>query len=233
MKNTRILLFLSPLVLFIPPLLPPWNRSVAWGIISFAFARVLRRFPWNLVMGLLAYSYAIGLGRDGFRWGMGAFAVPYVTPLILAFMPPNPGSVVAKYRQNTAPRRAVEKSATGSFEERFPLLERSLSKAPDMTRQEQRTRFGPVTSNFEFILTANGSAVDGLAAESITRKLTVWIDGQDDTGQVQVYGAGVVRPEDIEQATAWLRLHAASGTKLDIATRDLDGRLRFFEYHLA
>src|SRR5215472_17323103 len=99
MRGTRVLLFLSPLILFLPPLIPAWNGSVAWGIIGLFFGRVLRLFPWNLAMGALSYLYAKQLGRDEWKWGVGGAVVPFLTPLILAVMPAKPGSTADEFRR--------------------------------------------------------------------------------------------------------------------------------------
>lgn len=71
MRNTRILLFLSPVILFIRSILPPWNRSLAWGLIGFFFSRLLRTFIWNVLMAVPTHRFEIfhlvGGGSGGYE----------------------------------------------------------------------------------------------------------------------------------------------------------------------
>src|SRR5919197_5082299 len=95
MKGTRIVLLLSPLLLFCPPLLP-LDRSLGWTMLGVFYGGLLARFPWNILMAALCYYYAQQLGREAFLWAGGSFLVPFLTPLILAFMSARPGSVQAQ-----------------------------------------------------------------------------------------------------------------------------------------
>ncbi len=230
MRGARVLLYLSPLILFLPPLLPAWNESVAWGLIGFFFGRVLRAFPWNLAMAGLSYVYARQVGREEWRWSVGSFALPFLTPLILAIMPPRPGSVAATFSKSSLVP-APAKGVTGSFEERFPLLERCLSTQPEAIRSEQTARYTALPANFEFALTVAPGALERVLAEAQLRKLAVWVSaGPNGT---QLYGAGLVASDSMEETTGWLRGARASGTRVDVASRDAGGRLQLIEYHPA
>ena len=46
----------------------------------------------------------------------------------------------------------------------------------------------------------------------------------------QLYGAGMLRQSDAEQAGTWLAAAGAPGGKLTIAYRDADGILQFTEH---
>src|SRR5581483_1632321 len=87
MRITRIFLFASPLLLFIPPLIPI-SDNPGWIIFGSFYSLIVRRFPWNLVMGGLCYSYAQSLGRDAAVWAGFSFFFPFATPLVLAFRSP-------------------------------------------------------------------------------------------------------------------------------------------------
>ena len=229
MKAARVLLLLSPIIIFLPPLLPSWNKSVAWGLLGFLFRRILRSFPWNCLMGGLCYSYAKQLGRDEWRWGMGGLIVPFLTPCILAFMPPKPYSTAADFRvKRDAP---PPKSVAGSFEDRFPLLERCLSTQPEEIRSEQKARFTAIPVNFEFLMTVAPEALEKVVAEMQLRKLTPWVELGEKSAQL--FGAGLVPADRREEATAWLLQVRVPGTKVDVSARDPDGRLRHFEYRSA
>jgi hypothetical protein len=150
--------------------------------------------------------------------------------LILAFMPPKPGSTGAEFRRAKLVQ-TPRKGTAGSFEERFPLLERCLAGQPELARNEQRARFGPLPSNFEFLLTVAPDAVDRILADAELRKFLVWVNpGPNGT---QLFGAGLVVSDRTEETTAWLRQGRAAGTKIDVAARDVEGRLRLFEYYCA
>jgi hypothetical protein len=224
MKNQRILLFLSPLLFFIPPLLPGVQDNAGIATLMFFYARILRRFPWNLLMAAICYSYAGKIGRDTFRWSLGAFVAPYLTPLILAFVPPHYSSRAAMVNAQNAPPRPVD--IKGAFEERFPLLSRRLAEQPEAVRQEQKTRFAAAPSNFEFLITVRDGAMDVMLTDALIRKLTVWASPEN-----QLFGAGVVLPAAFDETIAWLRRNCSEQTKMEVSARSADGRIKFFEYY--
>ena len=55
MKATRILLFLSPLLLFVPPLVPVSGNS-GLAMVNMFYKGILGRFPGNALMAFLCYS---------------------------------------------------------------------------------------------------------------------------------------------------------------------------------
>lgn len=177
------------------------SRGVSSGSSS---GGVPRLFPWNFVMAGLSYVYARQVGRD--EWARPSLSRSKLAPVPV-------------------------KGVMGSFEERFPLLQRCLSAQPEAVRSEQKARFTSVPANFEFALTVAPEALDRTLAETELRKLAVWVKaGQNGA---HVYGAGLVASDRVEETTAWLRQARAAGTKVDVSARDADGRLRLFEYHSA
>src|SRR5215813_2140983 len=116
MKITRIFLFASPLLLLVPPLLP-MSDNPGWLVFSSFYSLLLGRFPWNLLMGFLCYTYAQQLGREAFLWAGFSFFFPFATPLVLAFMPPKYNSTAdVIQRMKQGPPKGV--AATGPFHER-------------------------------------------------------------------------------------------------------------------
>src|ERR1041385_9398690 len=91
MNATRILLFLSPLLWFVPPLIPIDESNTGLFLLNSLYRGVLGTFPGNALMAFLCYSYARQLGREGWPWVVGSLRFPFVAPFILAFVP-------AKYR---------------------------------------------------------------------------------------------------------------------------------------
>ena len=228
MKYTRILLFLSPLLLLCPPLVPTHTDNLAWSMIGSFYGLVLRRFPWNFVMAGLCYNYAQQLGREAAWWALFSFALPFVSPLVLAFVPPRFQSTAYEVERALGKGREAI-GAVGGFDERFPLLERCLAGKSNITRIEQGTRFNPVVSNFEFTALVERGAIERILAEAQTRKFTVWADaGEEGT---RLYGAGMVEKPALEETTAWLKRTGLPGEKMDVSWRQPDGGLKFFEYY--
>src|SRR5271165_2453156 len=110
MKATRILLFLSPLLLFVPPLIPV-NESTGMMLLNSFYRGMLGRFPGNALMAFLCYTYARQLGREAWPWVTGSLVAPFLAPLILAFLPPKYGSAADQQRRGYA-RPAPAKAAT-------------------------------------------------------------------------------------------------------------------------
>jgi hypothetical protein len=69
MKATRILLFLSPLLWFVPPLIPMSQAPLGLAIFDSFFNGLLGGFPGNALMAFLCYTYATQLGRESWYWG--------------------------------------------------------------------------------------------------------------------------------------------------------------------
>lgn len=91
MKSTRILLFMSPLLWFVPPLIHV-NDILGLAMLNYFYKGVLGAFPANVLMAYLCYTYADQLGREGWLWAAGSLRYPFIAPLILAFVPPKDGS---------------------------------------------------------------------------------------------------------------------------------------------
>jgi len=228
MKATRIFLFLSPLMLLCPPLVPIDSGNVAWTMLGGFYGLVLRRFPWNFLMGGLCYMYAQQLGREAARWALVSFVIPFGTPLVLAFMPPKFRSTAYNVQEALAVPAAA-KGVVGTFQDRFPLLNRCLAGKPEATHIEQGQRFQAVAANFEFAAIVDPGSLDRILPEAAARQFTVWTEaGADGT---HLYGASLVQVKDVESVTAWLKTAGRPGEKLDVAWRHPDGSLKFFEYY--
>ncbi len=228
MKSVRVIMFLSPFVLFLPTLIS--FDSLAMGVLGQFYGLALRFFPWNFVLAFLAYSYARNQGREGYWWALAVTVFPFIAAFILAFLPAKPGSTAAEMRDAEKQSRVESpEAAAGTFEERFPLLDRSLAGGPEALRAQQRTRFEPVKANFEFLLSPNPDAISRLLTEAEVRKFTVW--ASHDPAGAHLYGAGLVRPDRFSETSAWLAAAGAPGSKLTVATRDRDGRLNFSEQY--
>ncbi len=213
----RILLLLSPVLLLIPAaLMEAGNRKagiLTWIVVSFCVRALVR---WHARQN----------NRDGMIWGYGALFLPFIVPVVLALLPQDPSSPGASLRADHSGDRG--KAARGAFEERFPLLAHCLEGQPEATRVGMAAHFQKVKTNFEFLLPAKADAVAGVLAGARSRGLIAWT-GSD--GNVpQIYGAGMLRQSDVEQAGSWLATAGAPGGKLTIAYRDADGILRFTEH---
>jgi hypothetical protein len=226
MKSVRVIMFLSPFLLLLPPLVP--SDSLAWGMLGMFYGGLLRFFPWNILLAVIAYTYARNQGREGYWWAVAVTVFPYAASFILACLPPKPGSTAAEMRAAAENSRGTPaEAASGAFEERFPLLGRTLAACPEEIRAEQRKRFEPVRANFEFLLVPRPDAVSRLLTEAEIRKFVVW--ASKSLSGSQLYGAGLVRPDRFQETTAWLAAAGAPGSKFTAATRDRDGRLSFSE----
>jgi len=229
MKITRIFLFASPLILLIPPLIPE-SENAGWIIFSSFYSLIVRRFPWNLVMAGLCYSYAQQLGREAFIWAGFSFFFPFLTPLVLAFMSPKYNSTAdVVQRMQKGPGKA--KAASGPFKERFPLLTQYLDGRPEAVRAETQNRFDVVKSNYEFLLQVDPNARMRMIAEASNRHITTWIDTTEDGDKL--FGAGFVELKDLEETAKWLKSGAVSGGELTIMWRLPDGVVKSLEYYAA
>jgi hypothetical protein len=227
MKITRIFLFASPLILLIPPLVPV-SENPGWILFSSFYGLILRRFPWNLAMAGLCYSYAQQLGREAFVWAGFSFFFPFLTPLVLAFTPPRYNST-ADVIQRLQARPGKAKAAGGPFHERFPLLTQYLEGRPEGVRTEPRERFDSVKSNYEFLLQVDPNARMRMIAAASNRHLTTWVDNTE-AGD-KLFGAGFVELSDLEELARWLKEGAISGGKLSIMWRQADGVTKSLEYY--
>ena len=229
MKITRIFLFASPLLLLIPPLIPVTDNP-GWILFGSFYGLIVRRFPWNLVMAGLCYSYAQGIGRDAFVWAGFSFFFPFLTPLVLAFRSPKYNSTAdVLQRMRMGPAKA--KPATGAFVDRFPLLCRYLEGKPESVWAGHKQRLDPVLNNYEFLLAIDPSARMRMIAEASNRHFTTWID--DGQPEPSFYGTGFVEMKDLDDISKWLKGGAASGGKLSIIWRQPDGLLKTFDYYAA
>ena len=227
MKTTRIFLFASPLLLLIPPIIPMTDNP-GWMVFASFYSLIVRRFPWNLIMAGLCYTYAQQIGRDAFIWAGFSFFFPFATPLVLAFRAPKYGSTADAVQRATAgPTKA--KAAQGPFSERFPLLVRYLQGKPEALFAEQKLRFDPVAVNYEFLLAVDPAAQIQMIAEASNRHLTTWIDTAE--SGTQLFGAGFVESKDLEEVAKWLKASAVSGGKLLIMWRQPDGVMKSLEYY--
>ena len=228
MKTTRIFLFASPLLLLIPPLFNSDNPG--WIVFGSFYSLIVRRFPWNLVMAGICYSYAQQLGREAFLWAGASFFFPFATPLVLAFMSPKYNSTAdVVQRMQAGPAKA--RAAAGAFSDRFPLLARYLRGRPEKIFAEQQPRFDTVPVNYEFLLEVNPDALIRMIAEASNRRFTTWTDPAP--SGTQLFGAGIVETKDVEEVTQWLKAGAVSGSKLQIMWRQPDGVLKSHEYYAA
>jgi hypothetical protein len=229
MKITRIFLFASPLLLLVPPLFP-MNDNPGWMIFSSFYSLIVGRFPWNLVMAFLCYSYAQQIGRDPFVWGGFSFFFPFATPLVLAFQSPKYNSTAdVIQRMQQGPAKA--KAATGSFSDRFPLLAEYLQGRPEANWAEQKARFEAVRTNYEFLLAIDPNAGIRMTAEAFNRRMTTWTDSTE--AETKLFGAGFVEMKDLEQTAQWLKAGAVSGSKLSVRWRQPDGVVKSLEYYAA
>src|ERR1017187_3224088 len=101
MKATRLLLFLSPLLLFVPPLVPV-DQSAGLLLLDSFYKGLLGRFPGNALMALLCYTYARQRGREAWPWVTGSLVFPFIAPFVLAFMSPKYGSAADEQRRRSA-----------------------------------------------------------------------------------------------------------------------------------
>jgi hypothetical protein len=227
MKYTRIFLFASPLLLFIPPLIPV-SENAGWLVFSSYYGLILRRFPWNLVMAGLCYSYARQIGGDGAIWAGFSFFFPFLTPLVLAFRTPKFNST-ADVIQRLKAGPAKAKAASGSFAERFPLLARQLEGEPESAWAEHKQRLENVQANYEFLLALDLNNRMRMMAEASNRNFTTWMESGET--HARFYGAGLVEAKDLDDTAKWLKRGAVTGGKLSIMWRQPDGVVKSLDYY--
>ena len=226
MKATRILLFLSPLLYFMPPLVPV-NDALGMQLLNYFYKGLLGCFPGNALMAFLCYTYAGQLGREAWPWVTGSLRFPFIAPFILAFMSPKYGSAADSQRRSSA-RTAPAKAASGPFEARFPLLSAHLAALPPAAGLEPRTCMDPVKANFEFSAFVDAAGLDGLLAGASARQFHVWTTAED--AGLRVFGAGMVDTPALDGVTAWLR-QSAPRKKVATAVHKPETPTKFFEYY--
>lgn len=226
MKATRILLFLSPLLYFMPPLIPV-NDAVGMQLLNYFYKGLLGCFPGNALMAFLCYTYAGQLGREAWPWVTGSLRFPFIAPFILAFVPPKYGSAADEQRRGRV-REGPAKPASGPFEARFPLLSAYLASLPPAAGLEPRARLDPVKANFEFSAMVEPSGLGGLLAGASARQLHVWTNPED--AGLRVFGAGMVATPALDEVTRWLR-QTAPRKKVATAVHKSEGPTKFFEYY--
>ena len=190
---------------------------------------MLGRFPGYALMAFLCYTNAHQLGREASLWVCGSLVFPFLTPFVLAFMPPKYGSLADVQRRGGRGPAPV-KAATGPFEKRFPLLAAYLATLPKVTGVELRirARLDPVQANLEFWAFVDPGRLDGLLAGAAARQFTVWTNPED--GGVRVFGAALVPTPAIDSVTTWLR-QAAPQRKVAAAVHPPEGPTKFIEYY--
>ena len=226
MKATRILLFLSPLLWFMPPLIPIGDNT-GLGLLNYFYKGMLGAFPGNALMAFLCYTYASQLGREAWPWVVGSLRFPFIAPFILGFMEPKYGSAADEQRRSNR-RPAPAKAVKGAFEARFPLLAAYLANLDPAVGVKPRERMEPVKANFEFSAFVEASQFDAFVAGSAEKGWTIWARPEDPG--TRIFGAGLVETKALEGATAWLR-QAAPSRKLATAFHPPEGNTKYFEYY--
>jgi hypothetical protein len=226
MKAARILLFMSPLLYLMPPLISV-NDSTGLALLNYFYRGMIGAFPANAIMAFLCYTYADHLGREWWWWVLGCLRFPFVAPFILAFMPPKHGSAAAS-EQKVGARLSPAKAAAGPFESRFPLLSAYLGSKPPEVGQEARARMELVGANFEFSAFVDQDALNALTAGATQMNLTLWTHPED--SGVRVFGAGIVATPNVQALTEWLR-KVAPKRKVATAIHPNDGPTTYFEYY--
>jgi hypothetical protein len=227
MKATRILLFLSPLLWLVPPLIPMQDAPLGLAIVNFLYRGVVGRFPGNALMAFLCYTYAHQLGRESWYWVLFSLRWPYLAPFILAFVPPKYGSAADSQRR-IGGRPIRTKAVGGEFDARFPLLAAYLANQSEALRTDARAQMDTVAANFEFSVFAGPNHVDAFRAGAAARAFTMWTNAE--AGGTRLFGAGLVDPKKIPDVTAWL-LAAAPERKISTAVHPADAPTKYFEYY--
>ena len=225
-KGTRILLFLSPLLWFMPPLVPVEDNTGLF-LLNYMYKGIIGTFPGNALMAFLCYSYARQLGREGWPWVVGSLRYPFIAPFILAFMPANYGSAADNQRRSRA-KPAAAKAAAGPFETRFPLLSAYVGSKEPAISADARAKMEPVLANFEFSAFVDQEGLNALTAGAVPMKMTLWTHPEEPG--VRVFGAGIVQAQAQEGVTSWLR-RVAPQRKVATAIHANEGATKYFEYY--
>ena len=226
MKATRICLFLSPLLIFAPPLIPV-KENTGLFLLDYFYKGALGAFPGNVLMAFLCYTYAGHLGREGWLWVLGSLRYPFLAPFILAFMPAKYGSP-ADTETRLGGKPAAAKAAAGTFETRFPLLSAYLSSKKPAIVAHAKARMELVLANFEFSASVDRAGIDTLLAGAGQKNFTLWMQPEDPG--MRVFGAGMVDPPDVDGVTRWLR-QVAPLRKLATAVHPSEGPTKYFDFY--
>jgi hypothetical protein len=226
MKATRIFLFMSPLLVFVPAVIPV-HDSVGIALVNYFYRGVLGAFPGNVLMAFLCYTYAGHLGREEWLWVLGSMRFPYLVPFILAFMPAKYGSA-ADQEQSRNAKQAPAKALAGAFETRFPLLSAYLSSKTPAVVAHARARMEPVPANFEFSAFVDKEGLNALVAAAEPKRFTLWM--QPEEPGMRVFGAAMLDPGAMASFTKWLQ-EVAPQRKLATAVHPNEGPTKYFEYY--
>ncbi len=162
-------------------------------------------------------------------WWLACF-LPSVPPITLALLPDEWNSSRAELRRAASPGMGAPAKATAeALEDRFPLLVECLSGQPEQIRTSLTARFQPVKANLEFALAVAPDAAGRLLEE--TRNGGFEVTTGEQGALVSVYGAGLVRPDKVDELAGRLIAAAAPGQTVKIAFRDAEGLLHFAEHH--
>ena len=227
MRATRILLFLSPLLWFMPPLVPVDESNTGLFLLNYLYKGMIGAFPGNALMAFLCYTYAKQLGREGWPWVVGSLRYPFIAPFVLAFMPAKYGSA-ADSQSRTRKKVEPPKAVNGPFEKRFPLMAAYLSSQPPELLAEAKVAMEPIKANFEFSAFVDETGRTALAAG--TAPLGMKLFSLPEEPGYRVFGAGVIAAPAVEDLTKWLR-KTAPQRKLATVMHANDGHPKFFEYY--
>jgi hypothetical protein len=193
------------------------------------YGAVMRFFPWNLVLAGMAYVYANHRGRSGSFWAVLSLFLPFLGPLILAFVPPKEDAASEELRRETSALPAVDSDIPIPGQNLLPLLEQCLSGLPEETRQEHRSRFVRVVPNMEFTVWLEQTNMSRVFGEATSNNFTVWLDEGETVRRL--YGAGAIRGDRMEAIFEWLQESGAPGHELTIMLREPDGSPRTIRYN--
>src|SRR5689334_3095516 len=227
MNATRILLFLSPLLWFVPPLIPIDESNTGLFLLNSLYRGVLGTFPGNALMAFLCYTYARQLGREGWPWVVGSLRFPFLAPFILAFVPAKYGSAADEQRRGKG-RSAPPKAVAGPFEARFPLMAAYVGSQAPATGAQARAAMEPVKANFEFSAFVDQEGLNSVTAKAVPMKLTLWSQPED--SGFCVFGAGLVAAPELDGVTTFLR-EVAPKKKVATAVHPNEGPTKYFEYY--
>jgi hypothetical protein len=121
-KATRILLFLSPLLYFMSPLISV-RDSLGLSLVNSFRKGVPGCFPRECLYGVSLLHLRPPIGKRGLAWVAGSLIYPFAAPLVLAFMSP-------KYGSDADTQRCA----------RFPLLSAYLAPLPPATGLARASR---------------------------------------------------------------------------------------------
>jgi hypothetical protein len=178
----------------------------------------------------LVRSYAEKNNRSPELWRYLTILFPFIAPVVLALLPLDPSVAQSVIGSSMGGLDSPAKAAKGPFEERFPLLTQCLADQPAQVQVGLRVRYQRVKASFEFLLPVHPSAEARLLAEAENCRLVTWTGTSGSLSLI--YGAGLVRPNAVEETSRWLAAAVAPGQKLMIAYRDAAGLQQFTEHRI-